>query len=216
MDLQLDNYTGSLSEKIYSAIKEAILRGDYPPGYRLLVLEIANSLEISQAPVREAMERLKQEGLLMSKPYRGSVVSDVSREEIEEIYALRELIEGYAIRHSIPKLTEQHIALLHDLYKAMKKSASEDNLYEMIKQDMDFHGLFYELCGNKTILNVWNQINTKIRRFQAITNKIYFPHLEAVADSHLPLLEVLNTKNVDQIEEQFILHMKEVWWRMNN
>lgn len=214
MKLQLNKYTGSLSDKIYFAIKEAILRGDLSPGYRLLVLDIANSLNISQAPVREAMERLKQEGLLVSKPYRGSVVSDISKEEIEEIYALRELIEGYAIRNSLPILTEEHIQELHDLYAEMKRAAENDDLYSLILKDMEFHGLFYKLCGNKTILNVWNQMNTKIRRFLAITNKVYFPSLVDVADSHIPLLEVLKTRDVDQVEQEFIKHMKEVWWRM--
>ncbi|TVY04338.1 GntR family transcriptional regulator [Cohnella terricola] len=197
------------------ALRESIVRGELYPGYRLLVLEIANELGISQAPVREALERLKQEGLIISRHNKGSIVAEIKQEEIEEIYALRELIEWDAVRKSIRLLDEKDFGHLTAIYDGMASAAKKDDLFRFIDLDMDFHGYFFAKSGNQTILHLWQQIAVKLKRFQAITNKIYYPDLLSIAEGHAPLIEVLRTGDEEKIRQLFIQHMKEVWWRMN-
>jgi len=210
----LDERGTSLSEQVYLGLREAIVRGELSPGYRLLVLEIANALGISQAPVREAMERLKQEGLLVGKANKGSIVAEIKQEEIEELYDLRELIEWDAVRKSIPRLDEEDFRKLSDIYEGMVQAAREDDLFGFIDLDMAFHGYFFEKSGNRTILQIWRQIAVKLKQFLAITNKLYFPDLMSIAVGHTPLIEVLKTGDEDEIKRLYVLHMKEVWWRM--
>ncbi|MBP1153605.1 MULTISPECIES: GntR family transcriptional regulator [unclassified Paenibacillus] len=211
--LKLDPEGDSLSERVYLSLRKALLTGELYPGFRLVVLDIANSLGISQAPVREAMERLKQEGLLISKHHKGSFVSDITQQKIDHIYEMRELIEGYAIKKTIPTLKSSDLDHLNQLYLEMKRCAQEDDVFQLMEYDMRFHGFFYERCGNEVITQLWNQINIQIKRFIAVATQIYFPNLEAIADSHIPLLRSLENGDVNEAEQIFSKHIK-VWWRM--
>ena len=204
----------SLSERVYFELRESILKGELKPGSHLLVIDTAKAKGVSQAPVREAFERLRQEGLLIRNANKSAIVSDISQKEIEDIYALREIVEGYAVIQSMPLITEKDLDYLQSVYLKMKEASKEEDLFGLIYLDMDFHGFFYEKCGNKAMLDVWKMINTKIMRFIAVTNRIYFPSLEAVAESHVPLLEVLRSGDPEQASGAFVEHMKEVWWRM--
>ncbi len=212
----MDERGTSLSEQVYLGLFEAIVRGELYPGYRMLVLEIANALGISQAPVREAMERLKQEGLLVGKANKGSIVAEIKQEEIEEIYALRELIEWDAVRRSIPQLDEEDFRRLSEIYEDLVRAAREDDLFRFIDLDMAFHDYFFEKSGNRTILYIWRQSAVKLKRFLAVTNKLYFPNLLSIAVGHAPLIEVLKTGDEEEIKRLYVLHMKEVWWRMGH
>jgi DNA-binding GntR family transcriptional regulator len=205
---------GSLTERVYLTLRESIVKGELVPGYRLIVLDIAKTLNTSQAPVREALERLKQEGLIVSKPNKGSMVADISLDEIKEIYVLRELVEGYVLKQTIPTLSPSDFDYLMQLYMDLKKCATENNVSSFVDVDMKFHGFFYERCQNQVILNVWNQINVKIKRFTTITNRVYFPDLDVIAETHLPLIQLIQTGDVDRCEKAFLDHMREVWWRI--
>ncbi|WP_130607701.1 GntR family transcriptional regulator [Cohnella abietis] len=211
----MDERGDSLSEQVYLSLRESIVRGEFYPGFRLLVLEISNSLNISQAPVREAMERLKQEGLLVSKHNKGSFVAEIRQEELEEIYELREIIEWNAIKKSLPGLLDSDIAYLSEVFEKMKQAAEIDDLFQFIDLDMEFHRFFYFKSGNKTILQIWDQINVKIKRFLAIANKLYYSDLMTIAEGHLPLIEALQRRNEEEIEKLFMQHLKDVWWLMN-
>ena len=91
-------------------------KGELKPGAHLLGLDVAKAKRVSQAPVREALERLKQEGLLIRKANRSAVVSDISLKEIEDIYAPRELIEGYV------KASEASRKHMKEVWWRMKKN----------------------------------------------------------------------------------------------
>jgi len=213
---RLDERGTSLSEQAYLGLRDAIVRGELAPGFRLLVLDIANALNISQAPVREAMERLKQEGLLVGKANKGSVVAEIKQEEIEEIYALRELIEWDAVRRSYRRLEERDFERLRGIYDEMVAAAKNDDAFGFVDRDMAFHGFFFEKSGNRTILSIWEQIAVKLTRFLALSNKLYFPNLISIAESHEPLILALREGKASEedIKERFVRHMYEVWWRM--
>ncbi|MFC4596704.1 GntR family transcriptional regulator [Cohnella hongkongensis] len=212
---RLDERGTSLSEQVYLGLRESIVRGELSPGYRLLVLEVASALGVSQAPVREAMERLKQEGLLVGKANKGSIVAEIKQEEIEELYALRELIEWDAVRRTIPRLESADYERLNAIYEGMVKAAHEDDLFRFIDRDMEFHEFFYVKSGNRTILQLWRQIAHKLNRFLAVTNKLYFPDLLSIAVGHEPLIEVLRTGDEEEIRRLYVLHLREVWGRMD-
>ncbi|WP_203333692.1 GntR family transcriptional regulator [Planococcus beigongshangi] len=214
--LNLFSLDSSLSNKVYLSLREAIIKGELNVGERLLVRDIAEHFSISQAPVREALERLKQEDLVISKPNKGSMVSDVKIEEIEEIYELRRLIESYAVEKTLRTINEANISYLKSLYIGMKEAAEINDIYKLISLDIKFHSFFYENCNNLVILEIWNKIKVKIMRFTAKTNTVYFPDLDTVADTHIVLIEAIEKGEEREIKELFLKHMNEVWWRIKN
>lgn len=204
----------SLSDQVYLHLRNKILKGDIKPGNSLLVLEISDSLKVSQAPVREALERLSQEGLIQKNRNRSAIVTEISPKEIEEIYEMRSLIEGYAVRKAMDSFTQKDIDQLYNIYEEMQQATKENNLILLNEKDMEFHTYIYQKCGNDQVLKVWNDIKLKIMRFIHVTNQIYFPSLGDVSKTHLSLIEVLQSGNKEEAEKCYLEHMKEVWWRM--
>lgn len=195
----------SISEQIYLTLKREIIAGELQPGTRLIVLDIAGKFQVSQAPVREALERMKQEGLINGIPNKGSVVSNITSKEIRDIFVLREIIEGYAVRTSMPTLSEDDYEQLEMVIRSMEEAVERDDTLGILELDMDFHGFFYKRCDNQAILELWNQMRTKVMRFMAISNRHHTTDL--LAEWHRRLITVLQTGDGDAVEEAFIEHM---------
>jgi DNA-binding GntR family transcriptional regulator len=195
----------SISEQIYLTLKREIIAGELQPGTRLIVLDIAGKFQVSQAPVREALERMKQEGLINGIPNKGSVVSNITSKEIRDIFVLREIIEGYAVRTSMPTLSEDDYEQLEMIIRSMEEAVERDDTLGILELDMDFHGFFYKRCDNQAILELWNQMRTKVMRFMAISNRHHTTDL--LAEWHRRLITVLQTGDGDAVEEAFIEHM---------
>lgn len=195
----------SISEQIYLTLKREIIAGELQPGTRLIVLDIAGKFQVSQAPVREALERMKQEGLINGIPNKGSVVSNITSKEIRDIFVLREIIEGYAVRTSMPTLSEGDYEQLEMIIRSMEEAVGRNDTLGILELDMDFHGFFYKRCDNQAILELWNQMRTKVMRFMAISNRHHTTDL--LAEWHRRLITVLQTGDGDAVEEAFIEHM---------
>lgn len=195
----------SISEQIYVTLKRKILTGELSPGTRLLVLDIAGQFRVSQAPVREALERMKQEGLIIGIRNKGSVVSNITSKEIRDLFVLREIIEGYAVRTSMPTLSESDYATLEAIIQRMEEAVEQSDTLSILELDMDFHGFFYKRCDNQAILELWNHMRTKVMRFMAISNQ--HSTTEMLADWHRMLIDALRTGDGNTAEEAFIEHM---------
>ncbi|MBS4219292.1 GntR family transcriptional regulator [Bacillus sp. FJAT-49711] len=197
--------TNSISTQVYLTLKKKILEGELKPYDRLPVLDIANGFRISQAPVREALERLKQEGLIIGQHNKGSVVSNITSKEIKDIFILREMIEGYAVRQSIQKLKEFDFELLENITREMDTAIKQNDLLKILELDMDFHGYLYERCDNYAVLDLWNSMKTKIMRFMAISNKYH--STDGLVQWHQILIDALRQGDADEAEAMFINHM---------
>ncbi|MBB6675670.1 GntR family transcriptional regulator [Cohnella nanjingensis] len=195
----------SISAQVYGVLKKEILSGELQPGTRLIVLDIAGKFGVSQAPVREALERLKQEGLIVGIPNKGSVVSPITSKEIRDIFAVREIIEGFAVRTTMPILTEEDYRYLEAIIQGMDRAIRQNDLLNILEQDMEFHGFFYKRCDNHVILEMWNQMRTKVMRFMAISNRHYTT--DGLVEWHLRLIDFLRKGDLEAAEQAFVEHM---------
>jgi DNA-binding GntR family transcriptional regulator len=192
----------SLSEHVYVSLRKQIMKGELSPGYRLIVLDIADAFGVSQAPVREALERLKQEGMIVGKANKGSVVSEITLKEIRDIYELRQLIEGHALRETMKNLTAEDIGYLEQVLHGMRLSVDENDPYRLVELDMEFHGYFYERSGNALFLEIWNGIKAKIMRFISVTNQDHTGY--SIPDGHAELLDLMQIGDVDATEQKLL------------
>jgi DNA-binding GntR family transcriptional regulator len=116
-----------IRDVIYQNIRKAILRGIYLPGERLMEEQLARELGTSRTPVREALRKLEVEKIVSHHPYRGVVVSEIKKEEIEDLYEIRTLVETIIVKHAAQNATTEDIARLTDLMDK-EESTSDVNV----------------------------------------------------------------------------------------
>lgn len=122
----------TLSTEVYESIRRSIVEGTIRPNERLIEAELAERLDVSRTPVRESMQRLATDGLVLSRR-RGWVVREHSPQEIREIYEVRAALEGYAARLAAERATDDEIAeivRIHETYVAELENTSRDHLLE--------------------------------------------------------------------------------------
>ena len=96
-------FSKSFGEQVYHVVRQSILKGDYKPGKKLNEVELSRNLKVSRSPIREALQRLDNEGLVELQPRKGAVVTCLTGEKIEELFEQREALEGMAARFAAQK-----------------------------------------------------------------------------------------------------------------
>lgn len=200
--------TRSLRQKAVEALRTSILQGHLKPGDRLRESEIAGQMGISRGPVREALRELERDGLVVSEPYRETVVADISMEDVREILVpLRRVLEARAVREAVPRLTAQDMATLDQLIAEMRVAGAQGDLHGVVDADVTFHQTIMRIAGNRYALHIWETLSHRIRT-HFYRNDAHYANLSFVADEHVPLLEALGGKNVEHavaVMEQHLL-----------
>jgi DNA-binding GntR family transcriptional regulator len=187
----------ALHQDVYSALKEAILRGQLQPGTRLREADIAAQMGISRAPIREALRQLEQEGLAVNSPYKGTFVATFTPDDIRELCAVRSLLEGYAVAQAVQRITPDDIERLTAIMDEMLAVARQDvDLAVFIEKDLSFHEEICRLSGNRRLFAVWSTLASQTRLYFMMVNQAYLDR-EAVARLHTPALEAIRAQDVE-------------------
>ncbi len=156
----------SLNQLVYERLHDEILAGKLTPGTRLKQEELTERLGVSRTPVREALRRLESEGLIQFVRRNLAIVSSIPRKEIEEIFDLRALLEGYAAEKASERLDEKTSNRLHQLIAEMDACHSKRQTEKLLRNNDEFHRLICSLSDNGTLLHVLEQIWRDIRRLR--------------------------------------------------
>jgi DNA-binding GntR family transcriptional regulator len=184
-----------LRDQVKDALVERILDGVYGPGDRIVEMRVAEEFGVSQAPVREALRELELLRLVVSEPFRGARVREVSADELREIYPVRAALEEVAARSATPSLAGNPKALQAQL-KAMRRAAKQGDVHDFIAHDVAFHRVIVEASGNSTLQDLWNSLHVDLRT--AITLIKHVDDLAEVAESHVPVLEAIAAGDPEQ------------------
>lgn len=137
----------TLQYRVTSKLREAILRGEFAKGERLIQEEWAEKLGVSRMPIREALRQLEMEGLVRIEPHRGAIVLPVTVEDVEEIYFLRALLEGIAVEKALPYLEEDDLEELEQLVEEMERlPAVESAAKQYVQLNTRFHRILWGAC----------------------------------------------------------------------
>ncbi|WP_394186136.1 GntR family transcriptional regulator [Metabacillus halosaccharovorans] len=210
---KVKNY--SLSDQVCDLLKESIIKGELKPGDRILELEVAKTYNVSQAPVREALSRLRKEGFVIHHRHKGSFVSNLSNKNIEEIYSFREVMEPLAIARAIEKIEDEDLKELDDLYQNMLKAGLNNDLDQVREFDGAFHNYIYKLANHEFMYKVWEDLSAVSNRIWHLTSQLYFDKLDEVAKLHKPILDALHERDVEKCVDAFKTHMHYAWEKFN-
>lgn len=141
----------TLQEKVTALIRESIFTQAFKPGERLIQNELASKLGVSRMPVREALRCLEREGLVVFHPHKGAQVIGVTKEDVEELYYLRSVLEGITVQKSMNFLTSEDLAELQRLVDKMDVDIENSCMDSFIKHNQQFHLLLQKGCSWKKI-----------------------------------------------------------------
>jgi len=158
---------------VYEEIRRAILDGQLTAGSQLREAHIARDMGISRSPLREALGRLEEEGLVEKVPFRGAFVAQVRPETVKEIATLRLLVEPYTIQLAAPRLQADSGSQLDQALAALQAAARSKVPAEIIEAHLGFHRLFYALSGNELLLELWNGLESKLRLFLIADHQVF-------------------------------------------
>ncbi|MEM7709392.1 MAG: GntR family transcriptional regulator [Pseudomonadota bacterium] len=136
----------------YDAIRDRILSGGIRPGDRLREVELAETLGLSRTPVREAIKRLEQDGLIHHEAHRGAVVATLDNQSISELYLIREVLEGTAARLAAQHASAAEIAALEHLLSTQPPEAEDLDAAEASRRNAVFHGAIGHAAHNRFLL----------------------------------------------------------------
>jgi DNA-binding GntR family transcriptional regulator len=199
------NHT-TLSNQVVREIRRQIFSGVLKPDERVVEAEVAAAMGISRGPVREAFAELEKEGLILTKPRKGTYVKSFSFKDIEEIYTLRAILEGYAVTLAFDRLQENDLNYLRDLLKQITEMAEKKDVIAVARLNMQFHRKILELSDHKRLYDTWQSLLAQTQMLSAMTTE-YYTSLIDIRKSHEILLKALVKGGKGHIKKCFEDHI---------
>jgi DNA-binding GntR family transcriptional regulator len=157
-----------VGDQAFEAVHAAIVNGEYPAGRRLQIRELAAELGISVMPVREAIKRLEEAGLVETKPYRGAVVKDFTPEELLHVYEVRRLLEVAAAGNGTARVGPEDVERLRELYEAVREALERGGVIEYLDRDEEILSVIYAASGNPVMLETIRSLWGRCRHYKIV------------------------------------------------
>jgi len=163
----------TIRKKVYKYVREQILSGDIGPNERLIEAKIAADIGTSRTPVREALHSLEIEGLVESLPRIGYMVKAISDQEVVELWEIRFLIEGLAMRWATEKARDKLVKELKKNIELSEKTVARDDISDIADIDAQFHEIIARLSGGKRLLELSQTLRRHALRYRI--ESMYLP-----------------------------------------
>lgn len=196
----------SLGQHVFESLKSAIIRGDMPPGNRLVESRIADVLGISRTPVREAIHKLEREGLLKKLPHGGFFVVNLTREDIEETFGIRSVLESYAARLATIKHREEDIQPLENIIDEFQNCIDNGKIHRLLEINTEFHDSLYSLSRSPKLIKMINDLREQIYRYRKIILKM--ENMAKISnEDHKAILKAMKKRDTDRVEKLVKAHI---------
>lgn len=187
-----------LADRVHADLRAAIISGKFAPGDRLVETHLAQQLAISRSPIREAIKRLEQEGLVSVSRLK-VLVSSVPRSDVDDLFWIRCALEGLAACLAAPKLTEADLDAMHGLVNDMRKAASLQDVSGVSELGDRFHSVFLSASGNAKLLEMLTSIKDHVGRYRKVSTGRPGRSVKAVHE-HVAILAAFRARNAVEAE----------------
>ena len=203
----INENTKSLEERVFLTLEEAILTGEYKRGESLTEMSLSKKLEVSRTPIRSALHRLSEEGLVEIKPNRGAVVVGVSDDDLVDTYKIRMRLEGLASSMAAERMDDDAKARLEEIVELSEFYLAKGDVDKLKELDTDFHLVIYQASGNRTLSKILTELHRNIRSYRRIALTVP-GRLERSIEEHRDILDAIKSGNADQAEKLTSLHIE--------
>jgi DNA-binding GntR family transcriptional regulator len=196
-------------EMTYEYLKSSVLSGRFNPGERLTEEHLAKKLGVSRTPVREALHKLESEGLIKALETRGFIVSRDSKDEVEELFELRAILEGYALRIISGRISDEDLERLSGFIERAEDALRRKRIEEVFKWNTKFHDTLHGIVIEKKRLH---RLLVNIRKYVLRYRKDTLQYPDGgkrAIDGHRKILLALRLKDPDLCERMMREHIQE-------
>jgi len=189
----------TLREKILEHIRDAIISGSLKAGSKVSEPELAERYGISRTPIREAFRQLESEGYLTVIPRRGAVVSEFSQKDVEDFYAIKSILEGYAARQACKNLTDKELDKLQANNDRLSELAEHNDIKVFFRIHNDFHDMFIKAADNEKLRELITSVVTRFQRLRFMS--LSLPgRMKIVVHEHGKIIEAFRRRDAEAAE----------------
>ena len=185
-----------LTDDVADSIREAILSGRLKGGDRLIEDELAESLNVSRGPIRQAIFRLEQEGLVIHETHRGATVAQVSAEDADEIYSLRRALERLAVASACERATEADFQPL-DAILTLFQSVPRASMTRRRVAELDIHDALFRAAHHGRLYRSWESLRSQIFVFLLLRDGLPNDYLTSWYRDHARLLDLVRRRDTE-------------------
>ena len=203
----IDNDTTSLEEKVYRTLEEEILTGKLKRGEQLREVALAKRLEASRTPIRGALHRLAEDGLVELCANKGATVIGISSEDIEDIYAIRMHLEGLAARLAATRMsadTKRALASVVDLSEFYLSRSNDERNGEL---DSAFHSIIFRESGSRHLCKILSELHRNIKAYRMLSLSDS-ERAEKSIEEHREILAAILRSDADEAERLTSIHIE--------
>ncbi len=202
------DFTISSASQVYDWLRDAILRGELPPGSRVSEGEIGKQIGVSRQPVREAFIRLTSEGLAEVRPQRGTFISRISLSAVLSARLIREAVESDLIRMVCDRADDALLSRLDREIEMQRAAIDRDDIEEFVRLDDRFHFLLASAAEQEAVWTVLEGLKSHMNRLRHITARAF--DARRLTDQHAAIVEGLRQRDADAAEQAMRLHLREL------
>lgn len=191
-----------LSEKVARAITDGLLDGSLKPGDALVENDLARLLGISRSPIREALHELTRAGIVDKPPGRGARVRRWTRRDLEELFSIRALLEGYAARLACEHASDADVAALLAIVEAMDTQSPTAPANTLVDLDLSFHRRLWASTGNALLNKTLEDLAGLVRLFLTLERRS--GRSAKLGERHRPIVEAIAARDAQRAE--LVLH----------
>ncbi len=199
-----------LSREIYNALRKAIFDGDLKPGERIVEGVIAKQMNVSRAPLREAIKQLEKDGLVVVEAHRETRVISPTSEDIRELLVSRVVLETVLYQFAAHLLGDPDLACMEDFVSRMEKAATEKDSRELAKWDYEFHDKLCFTAGLPRLYRIWHEQHILLRLWLNVVAETHDRDIMRTATSHRAILDAVRARDNEAIAARVFYHVYHV------
>ncbi|HDN2510567.1 TPA: GntR family transcriptional regulator [Providencia rettgeri] len=199
----------TLTDDVVDRIVEAATRGFILPGDRIVETEIAEKMNVSRVPVREALRVLESQGIVINEPFKGIRMAPVTSERLDELIDIRVLLESHVLNMFIAKGLHRDTSSIEKLNQCidqMAQAAIAQDSYEFSLSDVNFHRTLCQLSGNNTLTALWENVSKQLTIIIGIST--FTKPMEKIVDEHKKLLDIICSGDLSKIKVEIKEHIR--------
>ncbi len=203
----VDSKSSSLEQMVFSKIEEEILTGELAPGTALGEVSLSKRLGVSRTPLRAALHRLSEEGLVEIVANKGATVVGINISDLIDIYKIRERLEGLASSLAAKRISDEEIAELTETLELAEFYVNKNDTEHIKELDTLFHSIIYKASGSRFLSMTLSELHRKIKSYRKRSLDVPGRLLNTISE-HREILEAIKNGEAEKADELTSLHIQ--------